>query len=206
LKRLLLVLLGLATGAVPLRAVTGVPWRAPTYSTTADRVPAAALLRAFATQQGLPLQLNAPAETPVSGRFQDLPARQFLDAVCEATGLLWFWDGSRLHIDAAAASELAHGETGNALVDRMMALAQHGHLDPEQNFANAMMTKRPSGRIGPDLAFSQIRRATADPNSLTSLAVACLKQAGRPAEEWADQATAQGIYAELLRHPSLQES
>ena len=105
MKRLLLVLLGLATGAVPLRAVTGVPWRAPTYSTTADRVPAAALLRAFATQQGLPLQLNAPAETPVSGRFQDLPARQFLDAVCEATGLLWFWDGSRLHIDAAAASE-----------------------------------------------------------------------------------------------------
>ena len=111
-----------------------------------------------------------------------------------------------LYATAVMALELAHGETGNALVDRMMALAQHGHLDPEQNFADAMMTKRPSGRIGPDLAFSQIRRAMADPNSLTSLAVACLKQAGRPAEEWADQATAQGIYAELLRHPSLQES
>ena len=74
MKRLLLVLLGLAAGAAPVRAAPGVPWRAPTYSTTADRVPAAALLRAFATQQGLPLQLNAPAEAPVSGRFQDLPA------------------------------------------------------------------------------------------------------------------------------------
>ncbi len=105
MKRLLLALVGLTAGTTLFRAAPGIPWRAATYSTQADRVPASALLQAFATQQGLPLQLNAPAEAPVSGRFQDLPARQFLDAVCEATGLLWFWDGSRLHIDAAAASE-----------------------------------------------------------------------------------------------------
>lgn len=105
MKRLLLALVALTAGTTLFRAAPGIPWRAASYSTQADRVPAAALLQAFATQQGLPLQLNAPAEAPVSGRFQDLPARQFLDAVCEATGLLWFWDGSRLHIDAAAASE-----------------------------------------------------------------------------------------------------
>lgn len=54
--------------------------------------------------------------------------------------------------------------------------------------------------------FATIRPSLKDPKSLTSFAVACLEQAGRPAEEWADRATAQGIYAELLQHPSLRKA
>jgi hypothetical protein len=111
-----------------------------------------------------------------------------------------------LYATALIALELAHGNAGRILVDKMAARAEQGHPDPQQNFAAAMMKEGSSGEIAQDRAFSPIRRAMRDPNSLTSLAVACLEQAGRPAEEWADRATAQGIYAQLLQHPSLQES
>ncbi|WP_414663717.1 type III secretion system outer membrane ring subunit SctC [Horticoccus sp. 23ND18S-11] len=78
------------------------PWRREVVTVKAERQPAGQLLRAFAAEHALPLQLTEQAQAPVSGDFQGLTPRQFLDAVCDASQLVWFWDGARLHIDAAA--------------------------------------------------------------------------------------------------------
>lgn len=95
------LVLGLVTlaGAV---AHADLPWRRDTVTVKADRQPAGQLLRAFAAEHAFPLQLTEQSQAPVSGDFNGLTPRQFLDAVCDASQLVWFWDGARLHIDAAA--------------------------------------------------------------------------------------------------------
>ena len=96
------LLVSLTLLAVTATAAPGITWRTPDYSVLAEAVPASELLRTFATRQGITLQISDQATVKISGDFQKIPTRQFLDAVCEAGELLWFWDGSRLHIDAAA--------------------------------------------------------------------------------------------------------
>lgn len=79
-----------------------IPWRKPTVSIHADRQPADQLLRAFAAEQGIALQVAEQATMPVSGEFNGLSPRQVLDALCDASDLAWFWDGARLYIEPAA--------------------------------------------------------------------------------------------------------
>ncbi len=86
-------------------AAADLTWSKPTYSTKVDQLPARDLLRAFAVQQGLPADISDRAATPISGEFQNVPTGQFLDAVCAASELLWFWDGTRLHIDPVNETE-----------------------------------------------------------------------------------------------------
>ncbi len=100
-----LLLVFLAALLVPTVARAEIPWRRATVSTQAANQSAAQLLRTFAIEQSLALQLNSSATTPISGDFNGLSARQFLDAVCDASELVWFWDGSRLHVDHAAESQ-----------------------------------------------------------------------------------------------------
>jgi type III secretion protein C len=78
-----------------------IPWRRETVSVRANQRPVAELLRAFAAEQGIALELTQQASAIVSGEFQGLTPRQFLDAICDASELMWFWDGARLHVDAA---------------------------------------------------------------------------------------------------------
>ncbi len=53
---------------LPARAE--LPWRRPEISIKADNKSAADLLRALAVEQGISLQLNAAAATPISGDFK----------------------------------------------------------------------------------------------------------------------------------------
>ncbi len=93
----------LLVGSAPL--VADIPWRRDRVSLSADRKPAADVLRAFALEQGLPVDLTeSVASASISGEFDGLTPRQFLDAVCDAGEFVWFWDGSRLHIAPAAQS------------------------------------------------------------------------------------------------------
>ena len=105
MKPVALYLLGLAVLLGPGASGAGVPWGVPEHSVLADRTPVAELLQSFASQQGLPIQLNAAAAAPISGRFDQVPARQFLDSLCASARLIWFWDGARLHVDDADKSE-----------------------------------------------------------------------------------------------------
>lgn len=82
-----------------------IPWRRDRVSLSADRKPVAEVLRAFAVEQGLPLDLSeSVASTSISGEFDGLTPRQFLDAVCDSGEFVWFWDGTRLHVSPAAQS------------------------------------------------------------------------------------------------------
>ncbi|PTY07838.1 EscC/YscC/HrcC family type III secretion system outer membrane ring protein [Opitutaceae bacterium EW11] len=92
----------LASAVAGFAAQNEIPWRHDSVSLRADRQPAGQLLKSFAADQGIPLQLTDRATSSVSGEFQGLRPRAFLDALCEASELVWFWDGSRLHVDAAS--------------------------------------------------------------------------------------------------------
>ena len=120
-----------------------------------------------------------------------------------------------LHATAVLALLLEHGEAGQRLVAKLCEIAQeestgeieHPHLrkvdDPARLLQAVLDQRVPDPKRDP---FAEIRRSLRDENSLTSFALACLRKAGKPAEEWADRATAQGIYAELLQHPSLRKA
>ena len=101
-RLLLPLLLGVL---VPSAAAADLAWSNPTYSTQVDQLPVRDLLRAFAVQQGLPVDISDRAATLISGDFQNVPAGQFLDTVCAASELLWFWDGTRLHVDTVSETE-----------------------------------------------------------------------------------------------------
>ncbi|MEY4940352.1 MAG: hypothetical protein RIQ93_2087 [Verrucomicrobiota bacterium] len=91
----------LALNPVP----AAIPWRTPEYSAQANLAPATDLLRTFAERQNIPLQITEQSSLRISGDFQNLPPRQFLNAVCEAAELIWFWDGARLQVDSLAEAQ-----------------------------------------------------------------------------------------------------
>jgi len=110
-----------------------------------------------------------------------------------------------LYATAITALVLEHGQAGVDLASKMEEIANA--RDTEDNLVELLaLAVGTGGRDPKSNPFATIRPSLKDPKSLTSFAVACLEQAGRPAEEWADRATAQGIYAQLLQHPSLQKA
>lgn len=99
-----LLLIGAFVGLAGLTAATAagaVPWRTSSVGLRADQQPAAQLLRMFAAEQGILLEIAEGTVAPVSGDFRGLAPAAFLDAVCESAELTWFWDGGRLHVGPA---------------------------------------------------------------------------------------------------------
>ncbi len=101
-----------------------IPWRRPVVAMQADNQSAGVLLQNFATEQGLALRLVAPVPAPVSGDFAGLSPRRFLDAVCDAGELLWFWDGTRLHVEPAAAAQARLLELSTLTAEQALAAFQ----------------------------------------------------------------------------------
>jgi type III secretion protein C len=54
-------------------------------------------LNLFAARQDLRVRLSGPVDSIVSGRFAMSP-RQFIDTLCEAYGLVWYYDGAVLQV------------------------------------------------------------------------------------------------------------
>jgi type III secretion protein C len=92
------IVIAALTAVVVPPAAASVPWRTPTVGLRADQQSAGQLLRMFAAEQGLVLELADGVAAPVSGDFRGLAPGAFLDAVCESAELTWFWDGGRLHV------------------------------------------------------------------------------------------------------------
>ncbi len=91
----------LLTGA-PLLAqdYDRVPWRTARVSFVAQQKSIRELLKEFATSQNLPLALSDSVKGVVSGSFKNIQTEQFLNSVCEANDLMWFYDGVRMNIES----------------------------------------------------------------------------------------------------------
>lgn len=76
-----------------------VPWRTSHITMHAQQREIQDLLEEFARLQGLPLSINEKVTGKISGVFEDVESKKLLDAVCEAHGLQWFFDGTRLYVD-----------------------------------------------------------------------------------------------------------
>lgn len=106
--------LALAAGPAP----AAIPWRHGQVAVRADQQPADEVLRSFAAEHGLAIHVAVERPPVVSGDFAGLTARQFLDAVTDASDLAWFWDGARLYISSAADIQAKTVEFDSISADR----------------------------------------------------------------------------------------
>lgn len=95
----------LTTGALGQKApepkYDRIPWRTPRVTFAAQQRSVRDLLKEFASLQNLPLSVGELVKGVVSGGFTDIPTQGFLDIICEANDLVWFFDGVRIHIETA---------------------------------------------------------------------------------------------------------
>lgn len=77
-----------------------VPWRTKRVSFTPQQRSIRDLFKDFATTQNLPLTLSEHVQGVTSGVFQNVETESFLDLLCEAHDLVWFYDGVRMTIES----------------------------------------------------------------------------------------------------------
>lgn len=93
-KRLtfLIVCAALHLGAVEI------PWRVPNYALTARSLKVREILETFAIAEGVPLVMSDAVHGEMSGNFQKMPAREFLDRVATVNNLTWYYDGATIWV------------------------------------------------------------------------------------------------------------
>ncbi len=95
---LLLTLLAVLGHAVPARSATPDWGREPyTYVTVDQDLPQ--LLREFAANIGVTIQISPRVQGTVRGRLPTLPPEQFLEMLARTYGLLWYYDGIVLYVN-----------------------------------------------------------------------------------------------------------
>ncbi len=86
--------------AIQAQEYDRVPWRTKRVSFTAQQRSVRDLFKDFATTQNLPLTLSDSVRGVTSGTFKDVETEKFLDLLCEAHDLIWFYDGVRMIIES----------------------------------------------------------------------------------------------------------
>lgn len=79
-------------------AVGAVPWKLPEYSLVARSMPLRQALETFGTAQGVSVVMSKAVSGVFSGRFDKVPAGEFLDRVASIHNLMWYYDGAALYI------------------------------------------------------------------------------------------------------------
>lgn len=92
-----LALLTVACAALDLGAAE-IPWRVPEYSLTARSLKVRELLETFAVAEGVPIVLSEAVRGELSGDFDRVPARAFLDRVATVNNLTWYYDGATIWV------------------------------------------------------------------------------------------------------------
>ena len=77
-----------------------VPWRTRRVSFQPQQTAVRDLLKEFAISQNLPLSLSDSVKGVSSGSFMDIETEKFLNVICSANDLVWFYDGVRLNIES----------------------------------------------------------------------------------------------------------
>lgn len=76
-------------------------WGVPLYRLSTSGSNLTDVLRDLSSATGVPIAVGSHLTGTVEGRF-DLAPQRFLDLLANAYGLVWYYDGSVLHVDAAA--------------------------------------------------------------------------------------------------------
>lgn len=115
-------LLWLAMSALPLRAADGDWQHQPYHYVAIDQDLRNALLE-FGRNLRIPVKLGAE----VKGRLRAMPAsgdaRAFLERLAQAHGLIWYFDGTSLHVDGQSTLQtelVALDGTSPAQLDQML--------------------------------------------------------------------------------------
>lgn len=77
-----------------------IPWHTPRVSFAPQQRPVRELLKEFAVSQHLPLTVSDAVKGVISGTFMDVETEKFLNTVCEAHDLVWFYDGVRMNVES----------------------------------------------------------------------------------------------------------
>lgn len=77
------------------------PWGVAHYRLSTSGTNLIDVLRDLSSATGVPIAAGAHLAGTVEGRF-DLPPQRFLDVLANAYGLVWYYDGAVLHVDATA--------------------------------------------------------------------------------------------------------
>jgi type III secretion protein C len=131
----LLSLLLLHSAVWAQSSVQFVPWRTPRVTIHAQERDLADLLKEFATSQNLPIAISDQVKGSVSGVFSDVETGRFLDAISESNSLVWFYDGTKLHIEPA-----------DAVVSRVMAFTHLTKKKLEDTLYTIGYASGPKGR------------------------------------------------------------
>ncbi len=103
-----------------------IPWQSERYTLTVDQAPIPQVLKNFAADQGVSIEIAEDVSGDVSGRFE-APPQQFLETFTQTNGLAWYYDRTKLFITTSAAVTTNIYQMQNAQVEALIrALKQVG--------------------------------------------------------------------------------
>lgn len=92
-------------GTVAPAHAADIRWRAEEYKyTTVEPKDLRGFLREFAAQQGMAVSIDPEVKGELSGRYK-LPPRELMEQIARSYGLVYYFDGSVLHIAPSTAVE-----------------------------------------------------------------------------------------------------
>lgn len=94
-----------------------IPWRTKRVSFNVQQRAVRDLLRDLAAQQSLPVNISDNVKGVISGDFKEVDTQRFFDQICDAHGIVWFYDGVRMIV-----------ESSDEVISRPLTLP---HLTPE---------------------------------------------------------------------------
>lgn len=86
-------------GTAEFSQSTVIPWNKARIDLEAKQTDVGRILEEFGRQQQIPVRVGERVEGTVSGVMRDVAAQSLLDALCDAHGLSWFFDGSQIFVD-----------------------------------------------------------------------------------------------------------
>ena len=120
-RRRLPALLAALAGFIALNASAAeIAWRTDTFSYVARDKPLQEFLREFAASQGLTTIIAPEVEGKVNGKFELTP-RSMLELMASSFGLLWYYDGRVLYVQAASETSSEVIRLNTTTVDELNA-------------------------------------------------------------------------------------
>jgi type II secretory pathway component GspD/PulD (secretin) len=131
------------------------------------------LLVEFGRNIDIPVKMSDQVKGRIHGPFEITTAEQFLKNICASLGLIWYFDGSVMHINVAREIETAFIDLGRLPPNELSAkLVKLGYADPRYPIKTTASADVVSVS-GPPPYLSLIRQTVA----------AMLRSAPRPARE-----------------------